>query len=50
MSWRTDRPIEVLVVDDDEGFRSVLTAMVTVEDDMVVVGQAADGGEARPPP
>lgn len=46
MTRRTEQPIEVLVVDDDDGFRSVMTAMVTAEDDMVVVGEAADGDEA----
>ncbi len=46
MSRRTDPVIEVLVADDDARFRRVLTAIVGAEDDMIVVGQAADGADA----
>lgn len=41
-----DHVIEILVVDDEAGFRRTLTAVVAAEADMVVVGEAADGGEA----
>ncbi|HEX3393680.1 MAG TPA: response regulator transcription factor [Acidimicrobiales bacterium] len=46
MSWPADQPIEVLVVDDEERFRRVLTAILAVEADIAVVGEAADGAEA----
>jgi len=41
-----DRPIEVLSVDDDERFRKVLAAVVAAENDIVIVGEAADGAQA----
>ena len=46
MSRRADEVIEILVVDDEERFRRVLTAIVAAEPDMIVVGEAADGDEA----
>jgi DNA-binding NarL/FixJ family response regulator len=38
--------IRVLVVDDEELIRSAFAAVIGAEDDMEVVGQAADGAEA----
>ncbi len=46
MSERAEPAIEMLVVDDDETFRQVVTAVVAAEDDMVVVGEASDGNRA----
>lgn len=46
MSWRSDQTIEILVVDDEESFRRILTVIVDGEDDMAVVGEAGDGNEA----
>jgi two-component system NarL family response regulator len=37
--------VEVLVVDDDEGFRRVLAAVLAADDHVAVVGEAADGNE-----
>ncbi len=39
-------PIRVMVVDDQELFRRGLTMLVSAEDDIAVVGEAADGAEA----
>lgn len=39
-------PIRVLVVDDDERVRRMITIMLSLEDDYEVVGEAADGQEA----
>jgi DNA-binding NarL/FixJ family response regulator len=39
-------PIRVLVVDDEAIVRDGLRAIIEVEDDLEVVGEAADGGEA----
>jgi DNA-binding NarL/FixJ family response regulator len=39
-------PIRVMVVDDQELFRRGLTMLVTAEDDIEVVAEAADGVEA----
>ena len=36
-------PIRVAVVDDQELFRRGLTMLLTVEDDIEVVGEASDG-------
>ncbi|MGH3371344.1 MAG: response regulator transcription factor, partial [Nocardioidaceae bacterium] len=36
-------PIRVAVVDDQELFRRGLTMLLTVEDDIEVVGEAGDG-------
>jgi DNA-binding NarL/FixJ family response regulator len=41
-----DGVIRVLVVDDQELFRRGLTMLLNVEDDIEVVGEAADGGAA----
>jgi DNA-binding NarL/FixJ family response regulator len=38
--------IRVLIVDDQELLRTAFAALIEAEDDMEVVGQAADGGEA----
>ena len=38
-----DEPIRVVVVDDQELFRRGLTMLLTVEDDIEVVGEAGDG-------
>src|SRR5689334_16636498 len=44
VSPRTDQaPIRVLVVDDQELFRRGLTMLLNVEEDIEVVGEAADG-------
>jgi two-component system NarL family response regulator len=40
---RTGEPIRVAVVDDQELFRRGLTMLLTVEDDIEVVGEAGDG-------
>jgi len=39
-------PITVLVVDDQELIRSAVTALIAAADDLVVVGEAADGEAA----
>jgi DNA-binding NarL/FixJ family response regulator len=39
--------IRVLVVDDQELLRTAFAALIEAEDDMEVVGQAADGAEAQ---
>jgi DNA-binding NarL/FixJ family response regulator len=41
-----DEPIRVMIVDDQELFRRGLTMLVGAEDDIDVVGEAADGAEA----
>jgi len=41
-----EAPIRVLVVDDQELFRRGLTMLLGVEDDIQVVGEAADGASA----
>ncbi len=46
MSRRAAQSIEILVADDDERFRRVVGAIVAAEDDLVVVGEAANGAEA----
>ena len=38
--------IRVLVVDDQELLRTAFVALIEAEDDMEVVGQAAEGHEA----
>ncbi|MEA2902426.1 MAG: hypothetical protein QOH36_2313 [Actinomycetota bacterium] len=43
---RNDGRITVLVVDDDPAFRSLVAALLGQEDDIAVVGQAADGKAA----
>jgi two-component system NarL family response regulator len=43
---RTDGTITVLVVDDDDAFRSLVATLLGREDDIAVVGQAADGTAA----
>ncbi len=45
-SSRSDEPIRVVVVDDQELFRRGLTMLLGVEDDIEVVGEAGDGVEA----
>jgi DNA-binding NarL/FixJ family response regulator len=40
---KTGEPIRVAVVDDQELFRRGLTMLLTVEDDIEVVGEASDG-------
>ncbi|HEX8770894.1 MAG TPA: response regulator transcription factor [Acidimicrobiales bacterium] len=45
-SRQSDAVIEVIVVDDDEGFRQVVTAVLAAEPDIVVVGEACDGDQA----
>ncbi len=39
-------PIRVLIVDDHAGFRQRLTRLLSLQDDLRVVGEAADGVEA----
>lgn len=41
-----DRPVRVLLADDQELVRRGFAALIEAEDDMVVVGQAATGAEA----
>src|SRR5689334_10782125 len=41
-----DRQIKILLADDHELMRSGLRGMLEAQDDMLVVGEAADGGEA----
>ena len=49
MSAREDQArIRVLVVDDQELFRRGLTMLLSVEDDIEVVGEASDGSAAAP--
>jgi PAS domain S-box-containing protein len=42
----TDRPIRVLIVDDHAILREGLASVLAEEDDIEIVGQAADGAEA----
>ena len=42
----SDEPIRVVVVDDQELFRRGMVMLLSVEDDIEVVGEAADGDEA----
>lgn len=42
----TDEPLGVVIVDDHPAFREGLVAMLAEADDVVVIGQAADGREA----
>ena len=42
----TDRPVRVLVVDDQTLFREALTTLLEVREEVEVVGAAADGVEA----
>ncbi len=42
----TNRHIRVLAVDDDENVRSVMELVLTIYDDMQIVGTAANGAEA----
>ena len=46
MSTESAAPIRVLLVDDEDMVRSGLTMLVNAESDLVVVGEARDGGEA----
>ena len=39
-------PIRVMLVDDQELFRSAIRVIVNAQDDLEVVGEAADGEEA----
>ncbi len=41
-----DSPLRVLVVDDDEDFRFLLRIQLGLEEDLEIVGAAADGAEA----
>ena len=41
-----DAPIRVLIVDDHSVVRRGIAAIIDMEDDAVVVGQAGDGAEA----
>ena len=41
-----DRPVRVLVVDDQTLFREALTTLLEVREEVEVVGEAADGAEA----
>jgi len=41
-----DRPIRVLVVDDQELVRRGFSALISAEDDLKIVGEAATGAEA----
>ncbi len=42
----TDQPIRVFLVDDQQMVRAGFRMLVESQDDMVVVGEAGDGGEA----
>lgn len=42
----TERPIRVLVADDQELVRRAFAALINSEDDLTVVGEAGDGSEA----
>jgi DNA-binding NarL/FixJ family response regulator len=42
----TGEPVRVVIVDDQELFRRGLTMLLAAEDDIDVVGEAADGDEA----
>ena len=39
-------PIRILLVDDEPLIRSGLSAILALEDDLAVVGEAGDGAEA----
>ena len=41
-----DRPVRLLLVDDQALFREALTTLLGVRDEVLVVGEAADGAEA----
>jgi DNA-binding NarL/FixJ family response regulator len=43
---RSDRPLRVLIADDQALFRGALRALLRTVDGIVVVGEAADGAEA----
>lgn len=42
----SDEPIRVLLADDEHLIRGAIAALLTLEDDITVVGQAATGAEA----
>ena len=42
----TDKPIQVLIVDDSGMTRVILSQLIAAQADMVVVGEAATGHEA----
>jgi DNA-binding NarL/FixJ family response regulator len=42
----TDRPLRVVVVDDDDDFRLMLRVQLNLQDGVEVVGTAGDGREA----
>ncbi|MBA2773559.1 MAG: response regulator transcription factor [Nocardioidaceae bacterium] len=46
VSVRHQEPIRVVVVDDQELFRRGMVMLLSVEDDIEVVGEASDGDEA----
>ena len=40
------RPARVVIADDNDGIRTLLRTLISLEDDLEVVGEAADGREA----
>jgi DNA-binding NarL/FixJ family response regulator len=46
VSLKSREPIRVVIVDDQELFRRGLTMLIQAEDDIDVIGEAADGEEA----